>query len=62
MSTIGPETVREVGENVAACGARMIDAPVSGGPWGAEAGTLAIMCGGDTADYERALPMLPSHG
>lgn len=62
MSTIGPDTVREVGEKVAATGARMIDAPVSGGPWGAEAGTLAIMCGGEAADYERALPILHAMG
>ena len=62
MSTIGPATVREVGEKVAATGARMIDAPVSGGPWGAEAGTLAIMCGGDAADFERASPILRAMG
>lgn len=62
MSTIGPATVREVGEKVAATGARMIDAPVSGGPWGAEAGTLAIMCGGEAVDYERALPIMQAMG
>lgn len=62
MSTIGPATVREVGEKIAAGGARMIDAPVSGGPWGAEAGTLAIMCGGATGDYQRALPVLQAMG
>ncbi|MBA4017817.1 MAG: hypothetical protein C0483_11635 [Pirellula sp.] len=62
MSTIGPATVREIGEKIAATGAHMIDAPVSGGPWGAEAGSLAIMCGGDAADYERALPILQTMG
>jgi len=62
MSTIGPDTVRDVGETIAAAGARMIDAPVSGGPWGAEAGTLAIMCGGEIADYARAEPVLRAMG
>lgn len=62
MSTIGPDTVHDVGETIAAAGARMIDAPVSGGPWGAEAGTLAIMCGGEKADYARAEPVLRAMG
>jgi 2-hydroxy-3-oxopropionate reductase len=35
-----------------------IDAPVSGGPEGAAAGTLAIMAGGITADFERVKPLL----
>lgn len=37
-------------------GVGFVDAPVSGGEPGAIAGTLAIMCGGDEADYERLLP------
>ncbi len=35
-----------------------IDAPVSGGPEGAAAGTLAIMAGGETADFVRVKPVL----
>lgn len=35
-----------------------LDAPVSGGPGGAEQGTLAIMVGGDEADFARAVPVL----
>jgi len=37
---------------------RHIDAPVSGGTVGADAGTLAIMAGGGSADVERARPLL----
>ncbi len=39
-------------------GIHFIDAPVSGGVLGAEAATLAIMVGGDEAQFERALPVL----
>jgi 3-hydroxyisobutyrate dehydrogenase-like beta-hydroxyacid dehydrogenase len=62
MSTIGPSTVRDVGALLAAKGARLLDAPVSGGPWGAEAGSLAIMVGGEAADYERATPLFRAMG
>jgi 2-hydroxy-3-oxopropionate reductase len=44
----------------AAC--RFIDAPVSGGVLGAEAGTLAIMAGGAAADFSRAEPVLQAMG
>ncbi len=40
----------------------MPDAPVSGGPEGAQNGTLAIMVGGETADFENALPILEAMG
>jgi 2-hydroxy-3-oxopropionate reductase len=39
-------------------GCRFIDAPVSGGVAGAQAGTLAIMAGGSKGDFERAAPLL----
>jgi len=39
-------------------GAGFVDAPVSGGQAGAVNGQLGIMCGGDQADYDRALPVL----
>jgi 3-hydroxyisobutyrate dehydrogenase len=41
---------------------RCIDAPVSGGQAGAEAGQLAIMCGGDEAAVEAARPILECYG
>jgi 2-hydroxy-3-oxopropionate reductase len=62
MSTIGPATVREIGATLATKGAKLLDAPVSGGPWGAEAATLAIMAGGDQADFERASPLFRAMG
>jgi 3-hydroxyisobutyrate dehydrogenase len=45
-----------------ACGMGWVDAPVSGGPPGAEAGTLAIMAGGDDDDLARARPVLEQLG
>jgi 2-hydroxy-3-oxopropionate reductase len=43
-------------------GCRFIDAPVSGGVVGAEAGLLAIMAGGEAADFEQARPVLEKMG
>jgi 2-hydroxy-3-oxopropionate reductase len=43
-------------------GCRFIDAPVSGGVGGAEAGLLAIMAGGEAADFEQARPVLEKMG
>lgn len=54
LSTIDPATARRI----AGTGLRFVDAPVSGGPNGAEAGTLAIMAGGDAAALEIARPAL----
>lgn len=62
MSTIGPDTVRRLAERLRAVGMDMLDAPVSGGPWGAEAGTLTIMVGGEASLFERARPMLEAMG
>jgi 3-hydroxyisobutyrate dehydrogenase len=44
------------------CGMRWVDAPVSGGTPGAEAGSLAIMAGGRVEDVERARPILAHLG
>ncbi|WP_300657161.1 NAD(P)-dependent oxidoreductase [Pseudomonas sp.] len=44
------------------CGMRWVDAPVSGGTPGAEAGSLAIMAGGREEDVERARPVLAHLG
>jgi 2-hydroxy-3-oxopropionate reductase len=62
MSTIAPATAIEVGEALAAKGARALDAPVSGGDKGAIAGTLSIMVGGDAADFARAKPLFEAMG
>lgn len=50
-STIDPQTAREVAAIAAAQGNVMLDAPVSGGTGGAEAGTLTFMVGGDEAEF-----------
>jgi 3-hydroxyisobutyrate dehydrogenase-like beta-hydroxyacid dehydrogenase len=62
MSTIGPWTVRQLGQRFRDAGMAMLDAPVSGGPWGAEAGTLTIMCGGEADDVARCRPVFEAIG
>jgi 3-hydroxyisobutyrate dehydrogenase len=61
-STIDPLTAREVAMDAKARGCPMVDAPVSGGVGGAEAGTLTFMVGGDTKDFEAAKPILQAMG
>lgn len=58
LSTIDPSTARRLAELLRAREAHFLDAPVSGGPTGADAGTLAVMVGGDAAGLERARPAL----
>ena len=62
MSTISPQATVAIAEQLAAKGARMLDAPVSGGSEGAARGTLSIMVGGDAADVERAMPVFQAMG
>lgn len=62
MSTIAPAVARELSGRCAARGVAYLDCPVSGGPNGAAAGTLAIMCGGDAAALARAVPALDAMG
>jgi 3-hydroxyisobutyrate dehydrogenase len=61
-STIDPLTAREVAMDARAKGCPMVDAPVSGGVGGAEAGTLTFMVGGETKDFEAAEPVLRAMG
>lgn len=56
-STIDVDTAREV-----AAGRPMLDAPVSGGTMGAEAGTLTFMVGGDAGSFAKAKPILERMG
>ncbi|GAB4087806.1 NAD(P)-dependent oxidoreductase [Hydrogenophaga soli] len=58
MSSIQPREARDHASRLAALQVDCLDAPVSGGTVGAEAGTLAIMAGGRSADFERARPVL----
>ncbi|KRB88637.1 2-hydroxy-3-oxopropionate reductase [Noviherbaspirillum sp. Root189] len=58
MSSTRQSEAQEFHSTLAAQGVRFIDAPVSGGVLGAEAGTLAIMAGGSEDDFARARPIL----
>ena len=62
MSTIAPGVGRRVAAALADKGVPMIDCPVSGGPQGAEAGTLSIMCGGPEDTFRQCLPILQVMG
>jgi len=61
-STIDAETARAVASAAAERGVAMLDAPVSGGVGGAEAGTLTFMVGGESDAVERARPVLDAMG
>jgi 3-hydroxyisobutyrate dehydrogenase len=61
-STISPAAARRMAELLAKKGVGMLDAPVSGGSEGAQNGTLSIMVGGETAVFEKALPILEAMG
>jgi len=61
-STIDVATARSVIADAAAMGYRMIDAPVSGGVTGAQAGTLTFMCGGPDEAFAAARPILEKMG
>jgi 3-hydroxyisobutyrate dehydrogenase-like beta-hydroxyacid dehydrogenase len=62
MSTISPEKAIEFAERLARSGCPMLDAPVSGGQKGAEAGTLGIMAGGPRDVFETCRPILEAMG
>jgi 2-hydroxy-3-oxopropionate reductase len=62
MGSSDPARSRPLAEGLAAGGVGFVDAPVSGGPEGAAAGTLAIMAGGRPEDVERARPFLAALG
>lgn len=61
-STIDPQTAREVAAQAAAQGNAMLDAPVSGGTGGAQAGTLTFMVGGEKNVFDKAVPVLEAMG
>jgi 3-hydroxyisobutyrate dehydrogenase len=58
MSTISPTTARTLAARCADSGVQYLDCPVSGGPVGAEAGTLAIWVGGAAEALQQARPVL----
>jgi 3-hydroxyisobutyrate dehydrogenase-like beta-hydroxyacid dehydrogenase len=57
-STIGAAAIKAIAGGLAGRGVAVLDAPVSGGPRGARAGTLAAMVAGDQGAFERARPLL----
>ena len=56
-STVPPDFIVDVAERAHAYGIKVIDAPVSGGPNGAELGELTIMAGGGAEDLAQAKPL-----
>lgn len=62
MSTISPDKTVDFAERLAAAGCAMLDAPVSGGEKGAEAGTLGIMIGGPQDVFEGCRPIFEAMG
>ena len=61
-STVSADTAREAASRLAAVGSSFLDCPVSGGVEGARNATLAVMCGGEPAAFERARPLLEAIG
>src|SRR6266446_3672501 len=61
-STVSLAVNRRCAELVGARGARFLDAPVSGGPAGAQAGTLTVMVGGDAKAFDAAVPVFQAFG
>jgi 3-hydroxyisobutyrate dehydrogenase len=57
-----PAGSRRIAARLAERGIEFVDAPVSGGTNGAEAGTLAVMVGGEAAAFSRARPVLERFG
>ena len=62
METISPAVARQVAAALLTRGVEMLDAPVSGGPTGAEQATLAIMAGGKPEVFERVKPLFACMG
>lgn len=61
-STVSPELARKLAGACKDRGVDFLDAPVTGGTWGAEKGELVFMIGGDKAVYERVKPALDAMG
>jgi 3-hydroxyisobutyrate dehydrogenase-like beta-hydroxyacid dehydrogenase len=62
LSTNSPVLVRRLATALAVRGIEMLDAPVSGGVEGAEAGTLSVMAGGKRELFDRMQPLLGAIG
>ena len=60
-TTASADLARELDEACRAAGVGFIDAPISGGQAGAEAGQLSVMCGGDPDDFAKAEPVIDAY-
>ncbi len=60
-TTASADIARELEAKAKATGKAFIDAPVSGGQAGAENGVLTVMCGGESASFERAQPVIQAY-
>ncbi|HWY42212.1 MAG TPA: NAD(P)-dependent oxidoreductase [Candidatus Sulfotelmatobacter sp.] len=61
-STVSPALARNISAASAQAGIRFLDAPVTGGTWGAEKGELVFMIGGEAETLEAARPVLTAMG
>ncbi len=62
MTTSEPALAEEIAAEASSRGVAALDAPVSGGDTGARNGTLAIMCGGEQAAFDRVRPLFERMG
>jgi 3-hydroxyisobutyrate dehydrogenase-like beta-hydroxyacid dehydrogenase len=61
-STVSPDLTRKVADACRKRGVDFLDAPVTGGTWGAQKGELVFMVGGNPESLERARPVLETMG
>jgi len=61
-STVSPTLARKIADAAKSAGIRFLDAPVTGGTWGAEKGELLFMIGGESDTLEAARPVLSAMG
>ena len=61
-TTVSARIARQLSVEAEGPGLLVVDAPVSGGESGAQAGTLSIMCGGTKAAFAAAEPVMRSYG
>lgn len=62
MTTTSPTLAEKLYKDGTARGFHVLDAPVTGGDVGAKNGTLSILVGGETADYEACMPLFQAMG
>ena len=62
LSTNSPTIIRRIHDECALKGIKVLDAPVSGGTYGAAEGTLAVMVGGNEATFNQIKPALDAIG